>query len=186
MQAYVKLQYQHDEQPYARVDNVDPGEGADAAVSPGIHGHLHRIEAQQFTGGGQRAAVCARQGDVLIDANRVGPTEFRKRAKGLRIRHRRHAVVKLEIDDIAVEGVHDERVTDGTEAVQAQRDRRREVTVLEHVGFELEHQQQNDPRESVDRRCIRFDDVGQTDAVRKLQPSRSEFLVEEPVNVHRQ
>ena len=70
--------------------------------------------------------------------------------------------------------------------MQRPRDSTRELFVVEHPGFEFEHQQQDDPGERVDRRGIGLDDVEQADAVRELQFGGRMLLEKKHENVQRE
>ncbi len=70
--------------------------------------------------------------------------------------------------------------------MQGQDNLSRQVPGLEHIGFELEHQQQDYPGCRIDGGCVCLDDVGDCEPVCEAVRGGSPFFDKEQVNIQGQ
>ena len=67
--------------------------------------------------------------------------------------------------------------------MQRPRDSPREMPVVEYIGFQFEHEQQDNPGDRIDTRGEPFNDISQVDAIGEAMRRSSPFFGEEQVNV---
>jgi hypothetical protein len=60
------------------------------------------------------------------------------------------------------------------------------MMVLEHPGFEFEHQQEHDPCGGIDGSRVGLEEVARRNAVRILEPRCQDLLAEEQEDIDRQ
>ena len=70
-----------------------------------------------------------------------------------------------QVADVPGKCVDDERITKRTQRVQRPGNTPCKVAILENVGLEFEHEQQDDPGRGVDGRRVSIDDVAESNSV---------------------
>jgi hypothetical protein len=186
LQAYVDLQDEDDQQPDACVDDVYDCEEVNGS-KPGLVDHCgDSVEADEGIESAEGGAIGRRDLRVLAKGRGVGPVLADERAQIADASQRRGLIDIRGVGDIAVKRGDDEQVTHCSQRVQGHRDCARKMPVFEHVGLELEHQQQDHPCRRIDRGGVCLEDLTARDAPGIFEPRSGPFLAEKDEDVDSQ